>query len=180
MEAVIKELEEDLINIINDKPTKVLRKKLKDDVDIRMLRMVIFSLQWASVGYQAALRMAGMKLGRRIGENSEKIELSLGLEEIKKIMETLRMGKVETEIILDLKVAVLKIEDSALTASIPDIQRNLCFFEEGFIEGYFDGMIFKKGALKVRGGETSISKVNVEEQKCIGSGEPSCEFLIKF
>jgi len=180
MEKIIEDLEKDLRDIIEDKTPKTLRKELGDTVDIRLCRMIIFSLQWASVGYQSALRLAGMKFGKRIGQNSEKSELSLVLEEIKKIIEFLREGKVEIEMMPELKGVQLKIYESSLAAGVPNVLQNLCFFEEGFIEGYLDGAISKMGSLAVAGGEVSITKVSCEEKRCIGLGDDFCGFLIKF
>jgi len=180
MEKIIEDLEKDLIDIIEGKPLKILRKELGDNVDIRALRMVIFALQWTSVGYQSALRLAGMRLGKRIGGNSKKAELSLVLEEIKKLIEALRNGKVELEIIGDFKDVQLKIFESSLTTGIPNVSQNLCFFEEGFIEGYLDGIISSKGAIIAGGGRFNITKVSVEEEKCIGLGDEFCGFLIEF
>lgn len=180
MEKIIEELEKDLRDIIEGKPLKILRKELGDMVDIRLLRMVIFSLQWASVGYQSALRLAGMKFGRRLGENSEKTELSLVLEEIKKIIETLGEGKVEIKMMPVLKGAEIRISESYLAAGVPSALQSLCFFEEGFIEGYLDGVISKKGSLAVAGGEGGVTRASVEEKRCVGLGDDFCGFLIKF
>jgi len=180
MEKIIEDLEKDLRDIIEGKPLKTKRKELGDQVDIRLCRMMIFSLQWASVGYQSALRFAGMKFGKRIGQNSEKSELSLVLEEIKKIIEFLREGKVEIEMMPELKEVQLKIYESSLTAEVPNVLQKLCFFEEGFIEGYLDGVIAKKGSIAVARAEVSISKVSCEEKRCVGLGDDFCGFLIKF
>lgn len=180
MEKIIEDLEKDLRNIIEGKSLKIKRKELGDTVDIRALRMIVYTLQWVSVGYQSALRLAGMKFGKRMGENSERTELSLVLEEIKKIIEVLREGKVEIEIIPKEKGTWLKIYQSALTAEIPNILQNLCFFEEGFIEGYLDGVIAKKGPIAVAGTGISIEKVSCEEKRCVGLGDNFCGFLIKF
>jgi len=180
MEKLIEDLEKDLRDIIEGKPLKTKRKELGDQADIRLCRMIVFSLQWVSVGYQSALRLAGMKFGKRMGENSEKSELGLILEEIKKIIEFLREGKVEIEMIPESKGAQLKIYESSLTAGVPNVLRNLCFFEEGLIEGYLDGIISKKGSLAITGQEFSVTKVSVEEKRCIGLGDDFCGFLIKF
>ena len=180
MEKIIEGLERDMRDIIEGKPLRTLRKEVGDTVDIRALRMVVFSLQWASVGYQSALRLAGMKFGKRIGTNCGKSELSLVLEEIKKIIEVLREGKVEIEIMPKLKRAQFKIYESSLTARIPNVLQNLCFFEEGFIEGYLDGVISKMGPLAVAGQELSVTRVGVEEKRCVGLGDDFCGFLIKF
>ena len=63
MEKIIEGLEKDLRDVIEGKSLKTLRKELGDTIDIRLLRMIVFSLQWASIGYQSALRFAGMKFG---------------------------------------------------------------------------------------------------------------------
>lgn len=181
MEKIIKSLEKDLKNIIEERPLEVLRKELGDKVDIRFLRMVIFGLQWASVGYQSALRLAGMKFGKQVGQNSEKSELSLILKEIKKIIETLRGGRVEIEIMPRSKGVQINIYESSLAAGLPNVLQSLCFFEEGFIEGYIDGAISKRGSITIAGEEISISSnVSVEEKKCIGLGDDFCGFLVKF
>lgn len=181
MERIIEDLEKDLLRIMEGKPLKTLRKELGDEVDIRALRMVVYALQWASVGYQSALRFAGMKLGKKIGTVCEKTELSLALESIKKIIESLRNGKVKIEIMPKLKEAHLKISESSLTSGVPNVFQKLCFFDEGFIEGYLEGVISKKGPLALAGQKYSISKiVNVEEKKCIGLGDDFCDFIIKF
>lgn len=180
MEKIIEDLEKDLGDIIKGKPPKAIREEFGDMADIRLLRMVVFSLQWASVGYQSALRFAGMRLGRRLGENSERAELSLILEEIKRVIETLKGGKVEFGVIPDLKGAELKVFESSLVAKVPNVLQNLCFFEEGFIEGYLDGVISKKGSIVVIGGENNFTKVSCKEMRCVGLGDDFCGFLIKF
>jgi len=180
MEKLIEDLEKDLRDIIEGRPLKQKRKELGDTVDVRLCRMIIFALQWTSVGYQSALRLAGMKFGKRMGQNSEKSELSLILEEIKKIIEFLRGGKVEIEIMPESRGAQLKIYESFLTAGASNVLQNLCFFEEGFIEGYLDGVISKMGSLAVVGRELSITKVSCEEKRCVGLGDDFCGFLIKF
>jgi predicted hydrocarbon binding protein len=180
MERIIEGLEKDLRNIVEGKPLQTLRKKLGDEADIRLCRIMIFALQWTSVGYQSALRLAGMKFGKRMGESSKTSELSLILDEIKKIFENLKAGKVEIEIMTEMKGAQLKIYESSLTAEVPNVLQKLCFFEEGFIEGYLDGVISKMGPLAIAGQEVTIAKVSVEEKRCVGLGDDFCGFLIKF
>lgn len=180
MEKIINELEKDLIDIIKDKPLNNLRKDLGDEVNIRYLRMIVFGLQWTSVGYQAALRLAGMKFGKRIGTVFEQTELSLVIEGIKKIIETLRNGKVKIEVLPKLKGIQLNIYESSISWAVPDVSQKLCFFEEGFIEGFIDGVISKRGPIIVVGKETSIKRVSVEEKKCVGLGDNFCGFLISF
>jgi predicted hydrocarbon binding protein len=180
MEKLIENLEKELQDIIEGRPLKQKRKELGDTVDIRLCRMMIFALQWTSVGYQSALRLAGMKFGKRMGQNSEKSELLLVLEEIKKIIESLRGGKVEIEMLPESKGAQLKIYESSLTAGVPNVLQTLCLFEEGFIEGYLDGVISKIGSLTAVGRKISITKVSCEEKRCVGLGDDFCGFLIKF
>jgi len=180
MEKIIEELERDLEEIIEGGTTKTKREELRDLVDIRFLRMVVYSLQWSSVGYQSALRFAGMKLGKSLGSRSKKSELSLALEEIKRVIEVLRGGRVEIEIVPNMEGAQLKIYESALAADVPAIGQKICYFEEGFMEGYLDGVISKIGSLTVAGGERGITKISVEEKICFGLGDNYCGFFIKF
>jgi predicted hydrocarbon binding protein len=180
MEKLLEDLERDLKNVLERKEVKQKRRDLGDKVDIRICRMIVYALQWASVGYQSALRFAGMKLGKRLGESSEKTELGLVLEEIKKIIEYLRGGRVEIEIMPDVKGAQLKIYDSYLTSGVPNILQNLCFFEEGFIEGYLDGVIAKNGSLAVASQGISVLGVTCQEIRCVGLGDKFCGFLITF
>lgn len=80
----------------------------------------------------------------------------------------------------ELKGVQIKIYESSLTAGVPNILQTLCFFEEGFIEGYLDGVISKKGSMAVAGQEFSITNVSCEEKRCVGLGDDFCGFLIKF
>jgi len=176
MERIIQDLQEDLRNIIEGKKVKTLRNKEGDLAYLRLLRMVHFSLQWASVGYQSALRFAGMKFGKRLGEMSSSRELSLILEEIKKIVEELKEGEVEFKILDKENTAQFKIYNSALTSSVPNISQNLCFFKEGFIEGYLQGVISLRGLFLSH--FKNISKVEVKETKCQGKGDKFCQFTI--
>jgi len=180
MERIIETIEKDLKRIIDGIQPEVVRKELGDSVNIRFVRMIVFSLQWASAGYQSGLRFAGMKFGKRMGMLCDKSELSLILGEIKVILEYLRGGKAEIQILNEGREANLILKESALTCGVPNVSQNLCFFEEGFVDGYLDGVIHKLGSLAVAGKEITIIKVNVEETKCIGKGDNSCIFSVQF
>jgi len=180
MEKLIKNLEKDIKKIIRGEELDPIREEMGDKIDIRLARMIIFSLQGASTGYKSALRFAGMKLGKRLGTNSGKSEISLTLEEIKTIMEALDGGKVEVEISDAKKQASLKVSYCYLGYNTPDTEQSLCYFEEGFIEGYIEGAISKLGALAVAEKENGVTKVNVDEVKCCGRGDEICEFVIRF
>jgi predicted hydrocarbon binding protein len=180
MEKIIVGLEKDAKDIIDGKSINFLRKELGDKIDIRAVRALVLSLQWASAGYRSALRLAGMKFGRRLGMVSEKTELSLVLGEIKRLFEALGVGKIDIELKLEEKDAKIKLYESYLTSGLDSIMQNLCFFEEGFIDGYINGVISKVGPLSVVGGQISVKQVDVEETKCIGLGNNFCEFSIKF
>lgn len=178
MEKIIKKIEEDLGLLVGGQTLSPLRKELKDDIDLRAARLIIFSLQWASVGYQSALRFAGAKMGQTIGVNFETRELSVVIKNIQKIFEGLKWGKVEIESDIKNKKISLRLIDSLTSSGAPDINQNLCFFEEGFIEGCLDGVIKSKMALTLFGLEKSIKRVTVKETKCVGLGADFCEFTI--
>lgn len=176
MERIIRDLQKDLRNIIEGGKPRVLRGKTKDLVDLRALRMIDFSLQWASMGYKSALRFAGMKFGRRLGEMSSSRELSLVLGEIKKIVEGLKEGEVKFEVSENKSVAQFKVYNSSLTSSVPNISQNLCLFREGFIEGYLGGIIAVRGSLLAF--FKNVNKAEVKETKCHGKGDKFCQFTI--
>ena len=178
MEKAIKQIEEDLDLFLQDKLPSPLRKELKEEIDLRAARLIIFSLQWASVGYQSALRFAGSKFGQAMGYYFKSREISLILEDLKKIFEGLKWGKIEIETNPKQKEASLRIIDSVTSAGVSNVQQNLCFFEEGFIEGCLDGVIKNKGPLTLFGLEESISKIEVRETKCLGLGNDFCQFTI--
>jgi len=178
MERIIRELQKDLRNIIEDKKPRALRKKSGDLVDLRALRIIDFSLQWASVGYKSALRFAGMKFGRRLGEMSSSRELSSILKEIKKIVEGLKEGEAKFQIMEKESMAQFKVYNSSLTNSVPNISQNLCLFREGFIEGYLGGIIAVRGSLLVF--FKNVNRIEVEETKCQGKGDKFCQFTIVF
>ena len=130
MEKIIEQIEKELRDIAEGKPQKPLREKFGEDITVCFLKVVVYSLQWVSVGYHSALRLAGMKLGRRLGEGSEKTEISLVLEEIQRTIGAMRGGRVEIEIMPEVKGAELRIFDSPITMGIPNVMQKLCFFEE--------------------------------------------------
>lgn len=180
MERIIEDLEKELRDIIEGKPLKHKRQELGDDINFRFCQIMTFALLWASVGYQSALRLAGMKLGKSIGAKCEKAELGLVLEEIKKIIEALKAGRAEIKILPAEKGVQFIVFEGAISWGVPNVLQNLCFFQEGFIEGYLDGVISKLGPLVIAGSEGVVSKVNVIERRCVGLGDEYCEFLIQF
>lgn len=178
MERVIKDLQQEIRRIIEGEPLEQKREELGDRVDIRFCRMLLFSLLWASAGYQSSLRFAGMKLGKGLGTKCEKTELRLVLEEIKQLIEVLNAGRVEIEV--SSEKGGLKVFEGAFSWGVPDASQELCFFEEGFIEGYLEGVISKLGPLAVSGLQQSIKGVNVKQERCVGQGDQYCEFVVEF
>lgn len=178
MEKLIRNIEEDLGLLIKGQTLTSPRKELKDEIDFRAARLIIYSLQWASVGYQSALRFAGAKIGQETGNHFVSREISLILKDIKKIFEGLKWAKVETEIDIKNKKINLRLIDSLTSAGISNINQSICFFEEGFIDGCLDGVIKRSGPLTLTGVPEGITGVDVKETKCVGLGDPHCEFTI--
>lgn len=178
MERAIRQIEGDLELLLRDQIPSVLRKDVGDAVDLRAARLIVLALQWASVGYQSALRFAGAKFGQNVGAYLEARELSLALGAIKKIFEKLKWGKIEIGTFPQQKKAILRIADSLTSAGVPNVDQSLCFFEEGFIEGCLDGIIKSRGPLSLMGFNGNISGVDVKEVHCVGQGAPVCEFSV--
>lgn len=178
MRKLIEKIKEDFDLFLKDKTPSPLRKQKGDKADIRATRLIIFSLLWASVGYQSVLRFGGLKIGKEIGLEIEERKLDTTLNRLKKILESLNWGKIETKVDLEAKTATLTITDSLTAAGASDANQRLCFFEEGFIEGFLEGVIYRNRFLHLGIPGQNIKEVRVKETKCIGLGNDYCEFKI--
>ena len=180
MEELIKKIIQEFRQAAEGKEMKPIKEKIGKETTIYYNYTILFALLWTSTAYSSILRLAGMKLGKRVGEESRKTELSLILEEIERVIIALRGGKIDLKISPELKKAELKIFNSPFLKDLPDTSQKICFFEEGLIGGYIEGAIQKNGPLALSGEELSIQRVSVEEKKCISLGDDHCEFLIEF
>lgn len=178
MRELIEKIKEDFDLFLKDKTPSLLRKEEGDKADIRAARLIIFSLLWASVGYQSVLRFGGLKTGKEIGSEIEERRLDTTLNKLKKILESLNWGKIEIKVNPEAKTATLTITDSLTAAGTPKVNQRLCFFEEGFIEGFLEGVIYKNRFLYLGIPGQNIKEVEVKETKCIGLGNDYCEFKI--
>ena len=180
MEELIKKITQELREAAEGRKIKPIKERMGREVTVYYGCTILFALLWTSTAYSSILRLAGMKLGKRIGEESRKTELSLILEEIERIIVALRGGKVDLKISPESRKAELKIFNSPFFKDVPKDSQKICFFEEGLIGGYIEGVIQKNGPLALSGEELSVQRVSVEEKKCISLGDDHCEFLIEF
>lgn len=175
----IENLIEDLIKIKKGELPGKKRKELEETINFRLFQMLNLSLYQTALTASSILRLSGEKLAQQLVVEPIKNDLSLLLEDLKKIFETLSLGKAEIEIIPKQKIVYFNIKENATVAGIEKSTFPLCAFLEGFIEGYLKETLFKKEYLTLISGE-KFYNLKVEEIECSGQGKGQCKFLIYF
>jgi predicted hydrocarbon binding protein len=111
--------------------------------------------------YRMALRMGGARSGKKVGERLIEAELG-GDEAIKRVINFLnycKVGKVTMEETIKIKENCEPLETEL---SLTKPEEPCCFFTTGFLNGLF----------------SAVKSQHVREIKCIGAGDPYCEWEI--
>jgi predicted hydrocarbon binding protein len=110
--------------------------------------------------YQMALRMGGARSGKEIGERLT--NAGLGEDEaigcVIDFMQYCKVGKVTAGETIRIEENCESLRDKLYAT----IEEPSCFFTTGFLNGLF----------------SAIKNQHVREVKCIGSGDPYCEWEI--
>lgn len=128
-------------------------------------KLLIYSLEWLSVGYFSALYMAGKKLAK----NSlvEKIE-SNDMVDVNKFLENFFVkaciGKLKLVGVSDQRY-VYRLEECNTCRDIRPVGREICYFEAGIIAGVLEAKLKKR--------------VVIRETLCGGLGDDYCEFIAR-
>lgn len=173
----LKPLIEDLIKIKKGELPSRRRRELSENINLRLYQMLNLSLFQSAITASSLLRISGEKLSQQIVVEPIKNDLSLLLEDLKKIFENLGVGKVEIEIAPKQKLAHFTILENATVAGIENSSLPLCAFLEGFIEGYLKEVLFRKESITLISGE-KFYNLKVEEIECIAQNKGHCKFLI--
>ena len=145
--------------------TRKVRKKGSDNVNLRLPRTIIHSLQWISVGYSSALYFGGKKFGKEIISKEIKgKDVKSILKEIGSFFNSQGVGKFQVKEISE-KTATVRIIESYNSFAVGKIGKPICFFEAGIIAGILEGKLKKN--------------ITVNEVLCGGLGDEVDEFLIK-
>jgi hypothetical protein len=145
---------------------ELIRKKLGDQINIKIPRVLVHSLQWISVGYASALYFAGKKLGTDvIAKGIAGADAKTVLRAIGKLFRDFGLGELELAELSDSK-AIVRIRESSTAYGMRPIGKPVCFFEAGLLAGVLEGRLKRK--------------VSVNEVLCGGLGDEFEEFLIRF
>ena len=146
--------------LLNGKPL-VDRPRLGSEIHLHAVGHAFSFPYLAGERYQMALRMGGSKVGREVGEHLMEAGLSHD-EAIKRVINFLKYCKVG-------KVTAgetIKIEDNCeslyMKLSTLKLEEACCYFTTGFLNGLF----------------SAVKNQRVSETKCVGLGDPYCEFKL--
>jgi predicted hydrocarbon binding protein/KaiC/GvpD/RAD55 family RecA-like ATPase len=161
MERIHERLMERLMGfLLHDKPLAE-RPRLGSDVHLHPVMHAFGFPNVAGERYRMALRMGGARAGRKVGERL--IEAELGEDEaIKRVINFLnycKVGRVTMEETIRIKENCEPLETEL---SLTKPEEPCCFFTTGFLNGLF----------------SAVKNQRVREIKCIGAGDPYCEWEI--
>jgi predicted hydrocarbon binding protein/KaiC/GvpD/RAD55 family RecA-like ATPase len=137
------------------------RPRLGSDIHLHPVMHAFGFPNVAGERYRMALRMGGARSGKKIGENLIRAELGED-EAIKRVISFLnycKVGKVTMEETIRIKENCEPLETEL---SLTKPEEPCCFFTTGFLNGLF----------------SVVKNKHIREIKCIGAGDPYCEWEI--
>jgi predicted hydrocarbon binding protein len=140
--------------ILHGKPLWKKRPRLGNEVSLHALGHIMVLPSIVSERYQIAMRLGGATGGIRVGERL--MEAGMGEDEaVKRILSLLEYCKVGKVSMGETLRMVQNCESFMTQAKGPS-----CFFTTGFLNGFF----------------STVKNQHVKEVKCIGAGDPYCEW----
>jgi predicted hydrocarbon binding protein len=147
--------------LLKDKPL-VERPKLGADVHLHVAFHAMGFPHVAGERYRMAQRMGGARTGKEVGERLIKAGITEddAAKRILNLMDHCKVGKVSMGETIRMKENV----ESTLESFVFATQRKepCCYFTTGFLNGFF----------------SAVKNQHVKEIKCIGAGDPYCEWEI--
>jgi len=161
--SVIERIHERLMHrlvgfLINGKPL-VERPRLASDIHIHPVMHAMGFPHIAGERYQMALRMGGAKAGKEVGERLMDAGISED-EAVKRVLDFLehcKVGKVTAGETIRMEENCESIRESLHATKREEPS---CYFTTGFLNGFF----------------SAVKNLHVKEIKCIGVGDPYCEW----
>lgn len=156
------ELEMSLNFIIDTmvKEKKNLRENAGDYAHMSMDQGLNYMILSISGGHIILSKWSGRVVGEKLMEVKGIREVSGALDYLGDLFFDLKVGIVEKEVLPD--IIKIKIEEPVYSSGVKNVHMRLCTF----IAGILEGSLYKSS------GEDWV----VEETKCIGNGDGSCEF----
>jgi predicted hydrocarbon binding protein/KaiC/GvpD/RAD55 family RecA-like ATPase len=147
--------------LLHEKPLAE-RPRLGSDVHLHPVMHAFGFPSVAGERYRMALRMGGAKSGKEVGERLMEARLSEdeAIRRVINFMEHCKVGKVTMEETIRIRENCEPLEASQLSATKRD--EPCCFFTTGFLNGLF----------------SAVKNQHVREIRCIGAGDPYCEWEI--
>jgi predicted hydrocarbon binding protein len=144
--------------LLEGKPL-VERPRLGSDVYMEAISHAMGLPAMTNERYRMALRMGGVKVGKKIDEQFREAEV--GEKEAEKLvlhfLEHCKVGKIR----VDETIRIMENRESTWTKGFkPGGKEPSCFFTTGFLNGFF----------------YSTKNQHLREVKCIATGDPYCEW----
>ncbi len=127
-------------------------------------RVIIYSLEWLSVGYFSALYMAGKKFAKHALAERIKGKLPDAHAFLEKFFSDMGFGKL-TVVGTQNGRYVYRLEHCSICWEMPPVGKPVCFFEAGLIAGVLEAKLEKR--------------VTVTETLCGGLGDNCDEFIAR-
>jgi len=161
IERIHERLMDQLMGFLLQGTPLVERPKLGSDIYIHRVFHAMGFPALAGERYQMALRMGGAKMGKEVGERLMDAGLSED-EAVKRVLDFLEYCKVG-KVSMDETIRIKENCESAYTMIFTKKWKEpSCFFTTGFLNGFY----------------SAVKNKHVREIKCIGAGDPFCEWEI--
>jgi predicted hydrocarbon binding protein/KaiC/GvpD/RAD55 family RecA-like ATPase len=149
-----------LIRFLIDGKPLVERPKLGADVHLHVAFHAMGFPHVAGERYRMAQRMGGAMTGKEVGEHLIKAGISEddAVKHILSFMDHCKVGKISMGETIRIKENVESILESYVFAT--EHKEPCCYFTTGFLNGFF----------------SAVKNQHVKETKCIGMGDPYCEW----
>jgi predicted hydrocarbon binding protein/KaiC/GvpD/RAD55 family RecA-like ATPase len=159
IERIHERLMRNLAEFLVEEKALVERPRLGSDIHIHPVMHAFGFPHVAGERYQMALRMGGAKAGKEIGRRL----MDAGLREdeaVKRVLHFLehcKVGKVMVDDTIRMKENCESMREHLFTTNREEPS---CYFTTGFLNGFF----------------SAVKNQHVRETKCIGIGDPYCEW----
>jgi predicted hydrocarbon binding protein/KaiC/GvpD/RAD55 family RecA-like ATPase len=160
VERIHEKLMERLMGFLLDGKPLVERPKLGADVHLHVAFHAMGFPHVAGERYRIAQRMGGARTGKEVGERLIKAGIAEddAVKRILNLMDHCKVGKVSMGETIRMKENVESILESYVFAT--ERKEPCCYFTTGFLNGFF----------------SAVKNQHAKETKCIGLGDPYCEW----
>ena len=162
--SVIEKIHERLMDrlmgfLLDGKPLVETRPKLGSDIQLHAVFHAMAFPAFAGERYQMALRMGGAKTGKEVGEHlmDAGIREDEAVKRLFYLLEHCKVGKVSMGETIRMRE---NCESSQTKLFTTKVKEPSCYFTTGFLNGFF----------------SAVKNQHVKEVKCIGLGDPYCEW----